>query len=124
MPLLLSVNSIVALPLPKLRIFVKSSSELNESISYPSSSVSLASLNTIAISGVRLPELGLLESVPFRCVARPYMLTDLRSEGNFGSRDLTAKGSIEYNIEACLVLAAKSADKGRCRCRGAAIGTQ
>jgi hypothetical protein len=125
MPLLLSVTSIVDGRFPVLPIFVKSSSELRESISYPSSSVPLAPLSTMDISGLRLADPGLLESFSFRRVARPYMLTDLRSEGSLGSRDWTAEGSIEYSIEDSLVRGeAKSADKRRGRCRGTAIGMQ
>lgn len=50
------------------------------------------------------------------------MLTDLRSEGNRGSLDWTAEGSIEYNIDDRLVLGAKTADEGRGSWPGEAIG--
>jgi hypothetical protein len=49
------------------------------------------------------------------------MLTDLRSEGNRGSRDWTAEGSIEYSIEDCFVRGARSAGRGRGLSRGKAI---
>jgi hypothetical protein len=90
-------------------MLVKSSSELKLSISYPISSV-LVLLSTIAISGVLLPDPGRLESL--RRVARPYILTDLRSEGILGSRDCTAEGSKEYSIEECFV-GENSAERGR-----------
>lgn len=60
-----------------------------------------------------MPDVGAEVELLRRMGIPPYMLTDLRSEGNRGSRDCTAEGRSEYNIECDFVGDPKSAESGR-----------